>query len=109
MTTIELTAEDEPKVEEFAGNLFMACLAAMELANVELGVRLGLYEALAGAGAVTAGELAAGAGIAERYAQEWLEQQTVAGVLEVDDPAARADERRFTLPNAHAHVLLEDD
>ena len=85
MTTIELTNEDEARVEEFAGKLFMACLGAMELANVELGVRLGLYETLAGAGAMSAGELAAGAGIAERYAQEWLEQQTVAGVLEVDD------------------------
>jgi hypothetical protein len=42
MATIELTADDEAKVEEFAGNLFMACLATMELANVELGVRLGL-------------------------------------------------------------------
>ncbi|MEY2571624.1 MAG: hypothetical protein QOE63_1974 [Acidimicrobiaceae bacterium] len=44
MTTIELTGGDEAKVEEFAGSLFMACLATMELANVELGVRLGLYE-----------------------------------------------------------------
>ena len=90
MTTIELTAEDEAKVEEFAGNLFMACLATMELANVELGVRLGLYEALAGAGPVTPGELAGAAGIAERYAQEWLEQQAVAGVVEVDDTTAPA-------------------
>ncbi len=109
MTTIELTGDDEAKVEEFAGNLFMACLAAMELANVELGVRLGLYEALAGAGAVTAGELAGRAGIAERYAEEWLEQQTTAGVLEVDDVSKAAGERRFTLPNAHAHVLIDDD
>ena len=109
MTTIQLTGQDEAKVEEFAGNLFMACLAAMELANVELGVRLGLYEAMAGAGPVTAGDLAAAAGIAERYAQEWLEQQTVAGVLEVDHVAKPGRERRFTLPNAHAHVLLEDD
>ena len=109
MTTIELTGDDEAKVEEFAGNLFMACLATMELANVELGVRLGLYEALAGAGAVTAGDLAARADIAERYAQEWLEQQTVAGVLEVDDVAKSGRERRFTLPNAHAHVLIDDD
>ena len=61
MTTIELTGEDESRVEEFAGNLFMACLGAMELANVELGVRLGLYETLAGAGAMSAGEVAAGA------------------------------------------------
>jgi 2-polyprenyl-3-methyl-5-hydroxy-6-metoxy-1,4-benzoquinol methylase len=109
MATIELTGDDEAKVEEFAGNLFMACLAAMELANVELGVRLGLYEALAAAGAVTPGDLAVRAGIAERYAREWLEQQAVAGVLEVDDVGKPSGERRFTLPNAHAHVLIDDD
>jgi 2-polyprenyl-3-methyl-5-hydroxy-6-metoxy-1,4-benzoquinol methylase len=106
---IELTDVDETKVEEFAGNLFMACLATMELANVELGVRLGLYEALAGAGPVTAARLAASAGIGERYAREWLEQQAVAGVVEVDDAAVPPTERRFTLPNAHAHVLVDDD
>lgn len=106
---IELTGDDETKVEEFAGNLFMACLATMELANVELGVRLGLYEALAGAGPVTAARLAESAGIAERYAREWLEQQAVAGVVEVEDPGAPTAERRFTLPNAHAHVLIDDD
>ena len=50
MPVIELTAADEIKVEEFAGALFGACLATMELANVELGVRLGLYEALRGRG-----------------------------------------------------------
>jgi 2-polyprenyl-3-methyl-5-hydroxy-6-metoxy-1,4-benzoquinol methylase len=109
MTAIELTSDDEAKVEEFAGNLFMQALAMMELANVELGVRLGLYEKLAGAGAVTSAELATAAGIAERYAREWLEQQATAGVVEVDDVAAPAEERRFTLPNAHAHVLIEDD
>ena len=64
MSPTELTAADEAEVEEFAGALFGACLATMELANVELGVRLGLYEALAGAGAVTAAELAGRAGIA---------------------------------------------
>jgi 2-polyprenyl-3-methyl-5-hydroxy-6-metoxy-1,4-benzoquinol methylase len=106
---VSLTAEDESKVEDFAGSLFMACLASMELANVELGVRLGLYEVLAGAGPTTARGLSTKAGIAERYAQEWLEQQAVAGVVEVDDTSRPADERRFTLPNAHAHVLLEDD
>lgn len=81
----------------------------MELANIELGARLGLYEVLAGAGPVTAGELASRAGIASRYAREWLEQQAVAGVVEVDDTTKSADERRFELPNAHAHVLLDDD
>lgn len=109
MAAIELTAADEARVEEFAGGLFGACLATMELANVELGIRLGLYEALAGAGPVTATELAGRAGIAERYAREWLEQQAVAGVVEVDDTTKPATDRRFELPNAHAHVLLDDD
>ncbi len=109
MTTIALTDADEAQVEAFAGNLFTATIAAMELANVELGVRLNLYEAMAGAGGLTAGDLAGRAGIAERYAQEWLEQQAVAGVVEVDDVGRLANERQFTLPNAHAHVLLDDD
>jgi len=106
---IELTDKDAAKVEEFSGNLFMACLATVELANVELGVRLGLYEALAGAGPITSAQLAESAGIAERYAREWLEQQATAGVVEVDDATAEPTERRFTLPNAHAHVLIDDD
>jgi 2-polyprenyl-3-methyl-5-hydroxy-6-metoxy-1,4-benzoquinol methylase len=109
MSAIELTTADEARAEEFAGGLFGACLATMELANVELGVRLGLYEALADAGPVTAAELAGSAGIAPRYAREWLEQQAVAGVVEVDDTSKAPDERRFELPNAHAHVLLDDD
>lgn len=109
MTTIEPSTADETTIKEFSGNLFMAALATVELANVELGVRLGLYEALAGAGAVTAAELAASARIAERYAREWLEQQTVAGVVEVDDASLPSDARRFTLPNAHAYVLTADD
>jgi 2-polyprenyl-3-methyl-5-hydroxy-6-metoxy-1,4-benzoquinol methylase len=109
MGTIELTKSDEAEVEQFAGQLFGACLSTMELANVELGIRLGLYEAMAGSGPMTASELAERGGIIERYAREWLEQQTVAGVVEVDDPGRSPDERRFTLPNARAHVLIDDD
>ena len=48
-------------------------------------MRLGLYEALAGAGPLTPAALAERAGIAPRYAREWLEQQAVAGVVDVDD------------------------
>jgi 2-polyprenyl-3-methyl-5-hydroxy-6-metoxy-1,4-benzoquinol methylase len=109
LPSIELTADDESRVETFAGDLFNGCLAAMELANIELGIRLGLYEAMAGGGPMTADELATAARIAPRYAQEWLEQQAVSGVVEVDDASHPAPERRFTLPNAHAHVLTDDD
>ncbi|MCJ7670579.1 MAG: class I SAM-dependent methyltransferase [Acidimicrobiia bacterium] len=109
MPAIELTDTDASRVEEFAERLFGACLATMELANVELGVRLGLYQALAGAGPMTSTVLAHRAGIAERYAREWLEQQAVAGVVEVDDVTKSPGDRQFELPNAHAHVLLDDD
>jgi len=40
----ELTAADEGRVEELAGSLCNACLAPMELANVELGIRPGLFD-----------------------------------------------------------------
>ena len=108
MTSIELTAADERRVETFAEALFTAALATMELANVDLGVRLGLYEALWQHGPQTSAELADATGTVERYVREWLEQQAVAGVLEVD-PAQPPATRRFTLPAAHAHVLLDDD
>lgn len=86
----------------------MAMLHTQELLAGYLGVRLGLYEALQ-AGAATAGELAERAGVAPRYALEWLEQQAVAGFLDVDDVFAPRDSRRYTLPAEHAVVLLASD
>ena len=106
MTITEL---DTRKVDALSGRLFMAGLEALELLNVELGLRLGLYAALADEGPLTTGELAAAGGIAERYAREWLEQQAVTGILDVDDIGADAQARRFALPAAHAHVLLDPD
>jgi hypothetical protein len=59
--------------------LFGALLGGMELLSVDLGVRTGLYPALRDVGPATAGVLAGRAGIAARYASEWLEQQATAG------------------------------
>jgi SAM-dependent methyltransferase len=91
--------------DAFAERLFGAALGAYELMTVHLGDRLGYYRALAEDGAVTAAELAAATGTDERYAREWLEQQAVAGILEVDDVGAAPAERRFSLPDAHAEAL----
>jgi hypothetical protein len=54
-------------------------------------------------------ELAGRAGVDARYAREWLEQQAVAGLLDVEDPARDAEDRRYRLPAAHADVLLDAD
>ena len=91
------------------GRLFEASIGFMEVASVYVGDRLGLYRSLRDAGPATAGELAHRTGIAARYAREWLEQQAVADLLDVDDPGASPDERRYAFPAAYADVLLDPD
>lgn len=92
-----------------ADRLFQNATGTLELYAVYLGERLGLYRALADGEAVTSGELAARAGVAERYAREWLEHQTVAELVEVDDPGADALARRYRLPAEHVPVLADED
>jgi 2-polyprenyl-3-methyl-5-hydroxy-6-metoxy-1,4-benzoquinol methylase len=58
---------------------------------------------------VTSVELASHTNSHERYIREWLEQQTVVGILEVENPEAGALARRFRLPLAHAEVLVDQD
>jgi 2-polyprenyl-3-methyl-5-hydroxy-6-metoxy-1,4-benzoquinol methylase len=60
-------------------------------------------------GSLTAIELGREAGIAARYAREWLEQQAVAGLLVVENASASADERRYRLPSEHVNVLVTED
>ena len=105
MTTTTTTELDAREV--LAGRLVDGLTQAMELFGVYLGVELGLYRALAEHRESSSAELAAATGTAERYAREWLEQQAVAGILEVDDVEADAAERRFSLPAAHAEVLSD--
>jgi SAM-dependent methyltransferase len=108
-TTIGTAATDDAgRRDALADRLFKSLIAANELASVWLGLRLQLYEALRERGPATVDELAGRAGIDARYAREWLEQQAVAGLLDVED-AADAGARRYALPEAHAQVLLDAD
>jgi SAM-dependent methyltransferase len=68
-----------------------------------LGDRLGLFKELAANGPATSEELAARAGLNERYTREWLKALASAGYLEYD-PAAR----RFTLPPEYAPTLAQE-
>ena len=87
--------------------VLQASIGALELFGLYLGDRLGLYAALRDGAPVTPGELAARCGIHPRYAREWLEQQAVAGVLELAEPGTDAEKRRFRLPEGHVGVLLD--
>ncbi len=95
--------------DTLAERMFGSALGALDALTVTIGSRLGLYRALHQAGPSTAGELAVRTGTDVRYLREWLEQQTVAGLLDVADPALDADDRRFSVPPDHVPVLVDTD
>ena len=99
----------EQRRDALAERIFESSIGMLEILSIYVGDRLGLYRALADGGEMTASELATVTGTHERYAREWLEQQAVAGILEVEDEQAEPEARRYRLPDGHAEVLLERD
>lgn len=99
----------EADIEAVADRVLGDTVTFSEHLAVWLGLELGLYAAMRRGGPTTPPELASRAGIAPRYAREWLEQQTVAGYVTCADPAVPTDERVFDLPAAVAAVLLDAD
>lgn len=83
--------------------IFSSAVASFDIAGIYLGERLGWYRSLADEGPATPDELAARTGTDARYAREWLEQQAVGGIVDVD-----AD-HRFSLPEEHAAVLVHPE
>ena len=109
MATTELTSlSPAERGEKLVESLFGASIATMELFAVYLGDRLGYYRALAESGKATSTELAQRTNTSERYTREWLEQQAMAGVLDVEDTGI-ASTRRYRLPAGHDEVLTDRD
>jgi SAM-dependent methyltransferase len=69
---------------------------------IHLGDRLGLYQAMAGRGPMTAAALAAATGLQERWLLEWLRSQAAALLLDTPDGDL------FELGPEAAEVLVED-
>src|SRR4051812_50224367 len=93
MTVTEPTPTRERSADALVDRLFTAGVGMMEVISVYIGDRLKLYRSLRDGGPATASELATRAGIAERYAREWLAHPTGAGVLPVEDGAKGAEQR----------------
>jgi len=106
-TTISLNNEQVEQRDAFVERLLQSTSGVFDIFTVYIGNRLGLYKALAGNGSLNSVELAERTGTQERYIREWLEQQTIAGILEVEDADTGPTTRRFRLPAAHAEVLVE--
>lgn len=69
---------------------------------MSIGHRLGLFETLAGRAPATSTEIAAEAGLAERYVREWLAVMVTGGILRYDPSASR-----YHLPDEHAACLVK--
>jgi ubiquinone/menaquinone biosynthesis C-methylase UbiE len=71
---------------------------------VSLGMKLGLYKAMAGAGPISPAELAARTGCAERYVREWLNAQAAGGYVEY-----HAVGEAYELSPEQAMVLADEE
>jgi hypothetical protein len=98
------TAIDETKLQAFMGQFVQDLGAALSVATVRIGDKLGLYKAMADGSPVTPGMLAERTGTDERYVREWLSSQAASGYVTYD-PASE----RFALPPEQALALAQDN
>ncbi|MGI9647798.1 MAG: class I SAM-dependent methyltransferase [Acidimicrobiia bacterium] len=104
-----MTSGNDQTAEAFGERLFEAVLGAMDMWSIYLGEKLGYYDALSAGDALNKDDLATATSTNARYTCEWLEQQAVTGILDVDDADLPPAERRYTLPAAHSEVLTQRD
>lgn len=94
---------DKDKIKSFSERFFADMAGAMTAGMGYLGVKTGLFRAMAGKGAMTLDDVAKATGLQGRYVEEWLKGMTAAGYLDYD--AAR---ETFRLPDEHAYLVASE-
>jgi SAM-dependent methyltransferase len=102
--TIPGSAVDARKLDEFLSRVVNDLSASVAGVMVSIGRRLGLYQAMAGVGPVSASGLAASTGCAERYVREWLNAQAAGGYV-----VYHPDADTYELPAEQALVLADEE
>lgn len=95
---------DESKLEAFVMRAMGDLAAGYGGIMITLGNKLGLYKTLAGAGPLSAAEVAKRSTCAERYVREWLNSQAASGYLDYH-PASDT----YELAPEQAMVLADDE
>ena len=108
-TNLASLSDPTARRDVFAERILESVLGCFDVFTIFLGDRLGLYETLAKDGPLPSRDLAIRTRTHERYAREWLEQQAMSGILEIDDETRPAADRRYSLPAGHDEVLVDRD
>jgi len=91
---------DRAKARAFTQLMVRHLEGAAVTLMLEVGRRVGLFEAMAPMGAVTSVGLAEKTGLSERYVREWLAAMVCGGIVEY-----AAAEHTYRLPREHATAL----
>ena len=93
----------EPTLQFHFARMFDELSAGYGGVMISIGHKLGLYRAMAGAGPVSADEVAKRAGCAPRYVQEWLNAQVAGRCVDYD-----AATRTYKLTDEQAAILADE-
>src|SRR3712207_8388752 len=95
---------DEAKLNEFIGRTVGEWGAIESALLTFIGDKLGLFKAMAGAGALTPEELAKKTGTHPRIIKEWLAAQAAGGFVTYNPSTGT-----YTLPEEHAFALTDEN
>jgi SAM-dependent methyltransferase len=106
---VHVKAIDQAKLDALVGRAVNDLSAGYGGVMVSLGNRLGLYKAMAGAGPLSAREIARRADCAERYVREWVNSQVAGGYVSyhaVSDTYELTPEQAFVLADEESPVFI---
>ena len=95
---------DKDRVKAFTNKVFGDMAGAMSAGLGYIGVKTGLFRAMAGKGPMTLAQVLGATGLQSRYVEEWLKGMASAGYLE-HDPVVDT----WLLPDEHAFMVASDE
>jgi ubiquinone/menaquinone biosynthesis C-methylase UbiE len=94
---------NKDQVKVFADKVYGDMAGAMAVGMAYVGVKAGLFRALAGKGHVSAADVVRATDLQPRYVEEWLNGMAAAGYLDYD-----AGAQTFQLPEEHAYLVASE-
>jgi ubiquinone/menaquinone biosynthesis C-methylase UbiE len=94
---------EKERVKAFADKVFGDLAGAMSSGLGFVGVKTGLFRAMAGKGALTPDAIVGMTNLQPRYVEEWLKGMACAGYLEYEPSGGT-----YRLPDEHAFLLASD-